>query len=451
MSALQPWREQLRADPDRVVAGVLDGWLDRGPWQRAEAMDFLLDLADGDAALSEAAAAALLNWARDRLSWDDRRRLRFGEIAHASRLADAFAVLQRLDAPKAAFQLAEQQPWFESRVRPLRFDERLDLHRLFWWVIAFQQCDERFLPRWLEFCGRAAGLRKGWKEWLRLGLTGLRKLGGHGELSADQQALAGLLVFHQRTLQPLTLEAAKFEQRQFGVLKALFPRGPSYWPEKLTEARERWPQGRAMPDWLKAPGGKSPPRQSHGGALPTPEDVRAMEQRIRREPPGRKLWSAIETLFRRYEAHALRTGESEFLVKTVSNLGKGFLKRGPDAGLLGELLGWIRTGLDWDAGNAHLWTRLAQCLSALHQDQAAQDVSWEAVRRFPDNEICRTSLAKLLREQGRPADAETLLRETMARFPDNVVCRNSLAELLREQGRPADAETLLRETMAHFP
>jgi hypothetical protein len=37
------------------VAGVLEGWLDRGSWQRAEASDFLLDLANADNALSEMA------------------------------------------------------------------------------------------------------------------------------------------------------------------------------------------------------------------------------------------------------------------------------------------------------------------------------------------------------------------------------------------------------------
>jgi tetratricopeptide (TPR) repeat protein len=450
MSALQPWREQLHADPARVVAGVLDGWLDRGPWQRAEAMDFLLDLADGDATLSEQTAAAVLSWARDRLSWDERRRLRFGEIAHASRLADGFAVLQRLEAPQTAYQLAEQHAWFEARTRSMQFDGHLDLHRLLWLATAFQQRDDRFLPRWLAFCGDAARLLPGWQEWLRLGLTGLRML-SQGELPADQQALAGLLVFHQRAPRPLPPDAAKFEQRQLEVLKTLFPRGPTYWPEKLAEARERWPERRELPAWMHAPNGKKAPRQTLGGSLPTLDEVRKMGDRIRKDRPDRLLWQAIESVFRRCDDYALRSGDGEFLVKTVSNLGDRFLKRRPDAEGLHALLAWIRIGLDWDAGSAHLWTRLAECLSALNQDPAAEHILWEALRRFPDNEICRTSLAELLREQGQPDAAEALLRETMARFPDDVICRASLAELLLASERLAEAETLLEATIKQFP
>ena len=89
MNALDSWREQLRNDPAKSVAGVLEGWLDRGPWQRAEASDFLVDLAEADTVLSENTALAVLDWSREKLGWDDRKRLNYGEIAHASQLAEA--------------------------------------------------------------------------------------------------------------------------------------------------------------------------------------------------------------------------------------------------------------------------------------------------------------------------------------------------------------------------
>ncbi len=127
------------------------------------------------------------------------------------------------------------------------------------------------------------------------------------------------------------------------------------------------------------------------------------------------------------------------------------LRRRPAPEILGELLVWVRRALDWDVSNAFLWTRLADCLRALGDNKAAEDVLWETLRRFPDDEVCRNILAELLRERGGTEEAEALLRETKERFPDDEVCRNILAELLREHGGTEEAEALLRETKECFP
>ncbi len=448
MNPLDPWRDQLRADPARTVAGVLEGWLDRGPWQRTEPVDFLLDMADADTGLSELTAAALLDWTREILTWDDHRRLRYGERAHAGQLADALATLQRLKAPCADYQLAEQHPWFEARIRPLRFDEYLDLPRLLWLATAFTQPDERFLTRWLDMCGRAARLAPGWREWLRVGLTGLRKLPAN-TLPAEQQALAGLLLFEHRIKPPTPAEAAEFSSRQFEVLKEFFHRGPTYWPSVLEEVRERLPAHRNLPNWL--------PPQVEGKAVPATvastdlRKVKRVERRIQTETLSAELWRAAEELFRQRLEHARHTGESEFLVKTVGNLGDVLLKRQPTPAILRGLLAWIRSALDWDAGNAHLWTRLAGCYQALGRVTAAEDTLWETIRRFPDNDVSRSILAELLRDKGETGEAETLLRETMRRFPDDAHCRTILAQLLRDKGEKGEADALLRETLERHP
>ena len=449
MNPLDHWRDQLRNEPDKFVAGVLEGWLDRGPWQRAEASDFLVDVAEADPALSEITATAILDWAREKLAWDDRKRLHYGEIAHASQLADAFAVFQRLDAPAAARQLADQHAWFESRTQPMRFDAYLDLHRLLWLATAFRQSDDRFLPRWLGICGQSAWLSEGWQEWLRLGLMGLRKLGGHG-IPAEQQALAGLLLFHQRASHPLPAEAAQFEARQFEMLKELFPRGPTYWPSVLAEVRERAHEWRDLPAWMHSPASAKKTGQIFA-SLPTLQEVKAIKKRIRQSQLSNKLWQECADLFHRFRIHAQYTGYSEFLIKTVSNLAMQLLKRGPSPAILVDLAEWVRLALDWGPSNVYLWTLLADCRRALGQDQEAEDILWEALRRFPDNAHCRTILAELLRDAGKTGDAETLLRETMRDFPDNAHCRTILAELLRDAGKTGDAETLLRETMRDFP
>ncbi len=279
MNALEPWRQQLRADPARVVAGTLEGWLDRGPWQRAETTDFLLDLSDSDTELCELAATAVLAWARDKLSWDDCKRLRYGEIAHASQLADAFAILQRLDAPRAAYQFIEQHAWYESRTRPLRFDERLDLHRLFWLATAFRQADDRFLPRWLEHCGHAARLAPGWREWLRIGLTGLRKL-NHGPLPAELQALAGLLAIPPTALATRCLK--KLPHPSGGSLSCsrnCFHAGRSIGPRCLRK-RETFACSPRTASWMPVEGTVKPSSSRPVVERVSLEQIKRLELRI---------------------------------------------------------------------------------------------------------------------------------------------------------------------------
>lgn len=449
MNPFDPWCDQLRSDPAHTVAGVLEGWLDRGPWQRTEPVDFLLDLADANTDLSEIAAAALLDWTREKLTWDDRRRLRYGERAHAGQLADALATLQRLKAPRADYQLAEQHSWFEARIRPLRFDERLDLPRLLWLATAFLQPDERFLTRWLEMCGQAARLTPGWREWLRVGLTGLRKLPANS-LPAEQQALAGLLLFEHKIKPPYPQEAAEFAARQFEVLKELFHRGPQYWPSVLAEVRERLPEQRVLPAWMPGESMQTKPK-GKPVAPPTFQDVQRMTKCISAEPITEALWQSLNGLFSRYLSHARHTGEGVHLVMTVGNLGNVLLKRRPSSTILRSLLAWIRTALDWDAGNAYLWTRLADCRRALGQLDEAEDTLWEGVRRFPDDDVIRSILAELLRDKGETGEAEVVLRETMLRFPDDAHSRTMFAELLRDKGEHEAAEKLLLETLKHHP
>lgn len=449
MNPLDTWRDQLRSDPARSVAGVLEGWLDRGPWQRTEPVDFLLDLADADVSLSETTADALLAWTKEKLTWDDRRRLRYGERAHAGQLADALATLQRLKAPHADYQLAEQHPWLEARLRPLRFDEHMDLPRLLWLTTAFIQPDERFLTRWLEMCGQAARLAPGWREWLRVGLTGLRKLRGN-TLPAEQQALAGLLLFEHKIKPPYPQEATQFAARQFEVLKELFHRGPQYWPSVMAEVRERLPENRVLPAWMPSEPRKNKPN-GEPVAPPVLQDVQRMARRIRNEPITEVLWHSVIALFRQRHEHARHTGESEFLIKTVSNLGNELLERHPAPDILRGLLAWIRSALDWDAGNAYLWTRLASCYQALGRVTAAEDSLWETMRRFPEDYVSRTILAELLRDKGETSEAETLLRETMRRFPDNAHCRTILVQLLWDKDEKDEANALLRETLKRHP
>lgn len=448
MTPLDAWREQLRSDPGKIIAGILEGRLDRGPWQRAEAVDFLLDLADADGAIAETTADVLLDWMRDQLIWDDRKRLLYGERAHAGQLADALAVFQRLDAPKAASRFAERHTWYESRTRPMRFDARLDLHRLLWLATAFQQRDERFLARWLEICGRAARLGDGWEEWLRIGLLGLRKLKNHA-IPAERQALAGLLLFRRKAPHPMPKEAEEFETRQIEVLKELFARGPAYWPAVFAEVREQQPHTLASPAWLlagTAPRGKT----VTAWARPSKQAREKLEQRIKREPP-QSVWRALESFFGDYYRYARHSGDTESLAKTVGNLGRLILGRHPATDILRPLLSWARLALDWDSGDAHRWNLVADCRIALGDFAGAKNLLWEAVRRFPRSTVCRNSLAELLRECGETIEAAALLRKTMEDFPNDAHCRTILAELLRERGATEEAQTLLRKTMEDFP
>jgi Flp pilus assembly protein TadD len=201
-------------------------------------------------------------------------------------------------------------------------------------------------------------------------------------------------------------------------------------------------------DWLEGAGLKLERRgKPPSGVIPALPPRSRLEDLLRRLGKERtdRLISEIRALVRDYERYAEATGDAEILVKAACHFSGRLRRRHPR-----EALRLVRLAHRWQPSNPYTWTQWAAALEALGEDERAEVVYWEAVRRFPENAVARVALADLLVKTERFADAEALLRETMDRFRDNEVSRNALADLLAKTERFADAEALLRETMDRF-
>ncbi|MCX7380582.1 MAG: tetratricopeptide repeat protein [Alphaproteobacteria bacterium] len=108
--------------------------------------------------------------------------------------------------------------------------------------------------------------------------------------------------------------------------------------------------------------------------------------------------------------------------------------------------------LGFEPHNPFAWALWRDGLEAQGALAAAEEVGWEALRRYPENPQWRTQLATVLVHAGRADEAAALLRETIALFPGNVIARNQLAIVLGERlGDPQGTAGLLREMIALFP
>lgn len=156
-----------------------------------------------------------------------------------------------------------------------------------------------------------------------------------------------------------------------------------------------------------------------------------------------KLGEEVQELIREHWLHASVSGETYYAVRTTHNLYDRLLRLRPTRAHLDEMHVRALQAVRAEPGNPYIWDLWAKVLSALGRDEASLSVRWESARRFPDGCVIRTSLAKALREHGRMLLAEHLLREAMRDFPNNEVCRNMLNELSsptkRQESR--DAET----------
>jgi len=179
---------------------------------------------------------------------------------------------------------------------------------------------------------------------------------------------------------------------------------------------------------------------------------------MQKDRPLRVLAPQIDTVIRKNERYATRTGDTFYLVRTACNIGMRLLRGGdvPErrAAKAREL---ARVALRFEGANVYAWALWRDALAAEGKFEAAELLGWETVRRFPEDPQWRTQLALLLANRLDQAQkAEALLRETIVLFshdPKNsVFARCELALILADRlDRPQEAEVLLCETLKLFP
>ncbi|WP_372398024.1 hypothetical protein ABMY26_14825 [Azospirillum sp. HJ39] len=442
-----PWLADFEAAPAESFDAVIRGVAVPFPYSRGEPREALALLFGGLAERDP--LRGLLD--RSVGAWIDARRLdkpafrvAYGIDRYVQELSDALHLVYRLELGGTARRLAAHYFDYLVWLRPLRLNGARDPLGEFWTVLARNQTDRRFLSRWYRLCdeaGRDRSRRGFGKSDIATALLGLRRLPDDGEEPAAlDAALAGLA----RWGALLGAQDAGRFRRQWLAFRALYPRGPAFWAEHVPPLLKGHQEPFA--DWWRE--GLTLPKTGGGGrALQTPplNEVHDVLNRIGVEPVE-KLRPDIERLIAHRLQYAEATGISHFVVRTACNIGDRVLAEAPDL-----TLRLAHIAVRWEPENPFGWTLWSKALLALGQDDLAELLLWDCIRRFPDNDVSRAALAELLGRTGREGEAEALYRATMARFPDDVVSRDALADLLGRTGREGEAEALYRATMARFP
>ena len=481
---LRDWAEQLAVDPAAAVDGVLTGRTARGTLQRAEADDFFV------AALAQAQAGedrerlhalfdqGLLAWLEARRDWEPGRIARFGAGAYIAQVDRALVTVTRLRPARTAQSLASDHLSWEEWLTPLRRRDWIDLVDAYDLALAANQNDTRFVARWFDrIADAAAWCGPGWHRALRTGLIGLRKLPHPPGSQPEARVAAGLAQFARHALEHHVLAEAEYRrvfEREAAALTTLYPRNPEHWRTvwegvlgQITDAGHprvcNWLGERlaalglipsSTPPAL-AQRVPSPPiaarRQPSQPSLPSRAELNALVAQFNRRGFSPELWTNIREFVARHWRYAEASGESHFVVRTVSNLGHRLLHARPQREVVISVRDWAVRALALEPDQPYIWDLWAKALNALGRDEDALAVQWETVRRFPDNPVPRNRLAEALQVRRRAALAEAVLRDTVRDFPRDVVCRVALADLWRAAGRLDEAESLLRDTVRDFP
>ena len=477
------WGRLLLDDPGAGVDDLLSGRGARGAQQRAEPEDFLADLLVHPVWRKERAEliagldAALLDWIKERFNWSLSDIDTFGTRAYAAQMSDALTVAARLPLTDAAQDFIHDQATWDNRFRGLRRPGDVDLLRQFNLVLAQHQTDARFVSRWFAMCDDAAWGSPHWRTDLNTGLLGLRKLPEMAGTEPESRVAAALARFGRLALKREmdSGEVGTMIRRRAAALTVLYPRHEGHWQdvwgrvlEDLSSSNSEDASATAMlAHWL----GHVPTRGDAGDVRPSRDRQRVAERvSIRRAPLPEaenrrriarkvdraqflddKLWKDVQKLIRDHWLHASASGETYYAVRTTHNLYDRILRLRPVRAYLAEMHVRTLRAIEAEPGNPYTWDLWAKVLSALGRNEASLSVRWEAARRFPEDCVLRTSLAKALQEHGKMPLAEHLLRETMQDFPNNEVCRDILARLLISTERRTQAEHLLREAIQDFP
>lgn len=454
-----PWLDELLADPQRAVSDLFSGRADKYPYVRQRDAEFLrqvLPQREGLEREYDALESGLLDWlvARRREDWQARTRL--GLSAYVMALIEALSAVQMLELTRVAQALREQHNAYLRWLEPLRMGRAADPALELWRSHALLPGDQRFLPQWMRFCIEAKNTRP--ETYLTVALQGLRELPNHGDAALNlRYILRGLA---ERYLANRTSDGADKEFKfNFSALRGAYQRTPQNWRDWWDDAlnglmRDEADAVRALLD-EKAEKKYKPEQKEHLAPYSDPSDFAKKSQKLASElkshKPVEDLWPQIETLIADTLKHCDKTGDSYYFIRTYCNLGDCVLKRTND--YASQLLRWLPDALQWERDNPHVWMIWAQCLEAVNAEEQAEWVYWEMRRYFPDDEHCRTELARLLMGLERNAEALALLREAAQRNPDDEHFCVELARLLIAQGEAhyPEAERWLREAAERNP
>jgi len=456
-----PWIAEFERSPKAAFGDLLAGYARTHPDERADAPDaarMLFGPLSPDYPAREALGPAIAEWLKERrrqpLPADPHRLQRF-----VREVCESFEIVALLSVAQAAVELRRGFVMWNEWVARLVLSPSRDARAEYWRMLALTQPlvaekssiePHGLAPFWLQVCTESGGRLE--PRYLTIGLLGLRRLPGAPLDGTEAPWLAGLA--HWALARRPSEEAFLAEWRP---LKQLYPATPAQWRKRLATVLAAKPftdAGIEPPAWWGPDSDFQPMKgQAGGGVLSPPpkEDRERLLEAIEQGSSLSGLRQRIDRLVSKHRRYAERTADPFFLVRTFTNLGMHLIRHGTDAraerARTAQLL--AQEALQWEPRNVFAWSLWRDSLAAQGASEAAEEVGWEFIRRFPGDPQARVQLADFLaRRPDRRDDAEALYQEAIQRFPDNPYARNQLAELLIATDRVPEAEAVVAEALA---
>jgi tetratricopeptide (TPR) repeat protein len=436
------WLAELQRAPEKAVSQALAGFVDFGSYQRADADDAIVTiLQDLDDAESYRGflARGIWDWLNERRGFSALQREVYGLDPFIREIREALLIAQRLGLTSITKSLLADFWQWENWSRKLQLghpsrDVRLELLKLC--AIHQQPLQTSDLePKWIQLCrdaGTTAAL-----SYLDVALLGLRSLPREPTEDLAPRVAFGF------GLWAATYNPSKddFVSRWNGIRNLMLHVDPA-WGEIVEAAIEHVcrylsladPVSRAagqgtMPGFREASWWRETIK---GRARPMPVGARrqkrlsgtksgqyfapnAAEERdlvtlARREGFTRGVRERVLDLLDKHELWVRFYGDSYNLQRALATIIPTFINLS-SRHATEILLPYLRRALMWDDRHDGLWNLWQRSLFRLDQYTFAENVGWEAVRRFPEDVETRVQLAQLLMNFNRWREAESLLQE----------------------------------------
>jgi hypothetical protein len=450
-----PWIEVFEADPATAYDRLIRGYADVHPYERAEAPDaarmLFRPLAVDDPALTQL-GTAITAWLdtrrREPIPADRRRRGRL-----IREISESFEIIRALEPGRAA------QWVHDNRIRLMDWTSRLvesparDAREAFLLTLAVTQpvVDSEDLTRlWMDICREAGGALP--REYLNVGLMGLRRLPTMAQQNSEAPWLAGLAQWAMAR-QPSQKEFAA----EWLALKRVYPRQPNQWRQEIaallrtTQYREAeieppaWWASDPQLEGMSGPKFKSP----DGYRSPMPNECKVLIDRLRSKPYG-EVAPAIEIFVNAHVRFARATGISQHLVAAMHQLGGALVaKRGEAA--CARAVRLARLALHWQPFHAHSWSLWADGLEARGAVKASEIMRREYVRRLPFNVDARNQLSEMLIALDRCEEAQTVVDRCFAEGLVNAVVHALRIRLAAHLNGNEAAQEAKVEALKAFP
>ena len=446
--SVQKWLDELTAAPSTAIQKLVLGYAGVSAWSRSSLRESFVEIFQTHAEALDAAVAA---WLQERLMKLPPEKT--PTLVWASHLQDLFSALAGLPLPQVARLLRARLRDLRSWLRPLRTDESLDPEAAYLAALAWADTNQHLEGMW---GGLALRRDREPAYYTDIGLLGLRKTrDDRGQLPSKVPFL--LLA----TLIDLADVPGTSQNDWLLTTRALLG-GYHYsletWVREFVPVLEARHEAQNGPKWLKKILSPAHPQDSSNigsnqvsAHLPSLNECAEMVSQVKRKGP-QAVGAALSKHLDSHRAYATATGDAYFLSRTFNRLAEAACRRDPDWAIqrAEEALAWDRSDhRNWKALARCLWARSARAQESGDAAQAnadgreAIDILWTARARFPYNDYIRAELARMCRDSGDVAVAETLLREAVVEFPENAVLPVRLADLLIAQNKLREARPLL--------